>query len=162
MPGPGRGAGRFREPRHVQFAGRLRGQGHRMTGPRRMIIEVLGRATEYLSADEIYMDVYALHPGVGIATVYRTLQMLSELGITERLDTGDGKARYRLSHAEEQPRRIALVCTRCRRTISVNADAAGDAARSIERTAAHEYGFHTNRTVIQLYGLCEACSQSRP
>lgn len=133
-----------------------------MTGPRRMIIDVLGRATEYLSADEVYMGVYAHHPGIGIATVYRTLQMLSELGITERLDTGDGKARYRLSRAEDQPRRIELVCTRCRRTISVDADAARDAVASLEHAAAHEHGFRTKRTVIQLYGLCEECSEARP
>ena len=170
MPGPGRGQGMgrgggFRDSqRGVQqgmLGGRLRGHGHRMTGPRRVILSVLESAREYLSAEEVYMAVYADNPGVGIATVYRTLQMLAEIGIAERVDTGDGKARYKLGPVEDQRRRVVLVCTNCSRSTPITTRTGDTEAviAQLERMTAEQYGFRTNRTVVQVYGLCEQCDK---
>jgi len=155
--GPGRG---FRGLQQGQFGGRLRGHGHRMTGPRRVILNVLESAKDYLSADEVYMAVYANHPGVGIATVYRTLQMLAEIGIAERVDTGDGKARYKLGPGEDPRRRVVLVCTNCARAmpITTRTDETEAVIAQLEQLTADPQGFRTNRTVIQLFGLCNQCT----
>jgi Fur family transcriptional regulator, ferric uptake regulator len=123
-----------------------------MTGPRRIILGVL-------EASDSYMTVYADHPGVGIATVYRTLQLLAEMGIAQRVDTGDGKARYKLGPAEEQDRRVVLVCTNCSRTMAIPAGSGDTEAivAQMEKTMADHHGFRTNRAVIQLFGLCDRC-----
>ncbi len=166
MPRPGRGQGMgrgggFRDPQQGMLGGRLRGHGHRLTGPRRVILSVLESARDYLSAEEVYMAVYADNPGVGIATVYRTLQMLAEIGIAERVDTGDGKARYKLGPVEDQRRRVVLVCTNCSRStpITTGTDDTEAVIAQLERMTAEQHGFRTNRTVVQLYGLCEQCEK---
>lgn len=165
MPGSGRGHGNgrgggFRNSQRGMLGSRLQGHGHRMTGPRRVILGVLESADEYLSAEEVYMTVYADHPGIGIATVYRTLQMLAQIGIAQRVDTGDGKARYKLGPAEDQRRRVVLVCTSCSRTIPItdSTDDTETVIAQLERSTADKHGFRVNRTVTQLFGLCEQCT----
>lgn len=165
MPASGRGHGKgrgggFRNSQRGPLGGRLQGHGHRMTGPRRVILGVLESADEYLSAEEVYMIVYAGHPGIGIATIYRTLQMLAEIGIAERVDTGDGKARYKLGPVEDQPRRVVLVCTNCSRTIPITGltDDTETVIAQLERMTADQHRFRMNRTLIQLFGLCEQCN----
>jgi Fur family ferric uptake transcriptional regulator len=126
-----------------------------------VILSVLESADEYLSAEEVYMAVYADHPGVGIATVYRTLQMLAEIGIAERVDTGDGKARYKLGPDQDHRRRVVLVCTNCSRTTPIAAltDDTKSVIAQIERMTADQHGFRSSRSVIQFYGLCEQCDK---
>jgi Fur family transcriptional regulator, ferric uptake regulator len=163
MPHAGRGRGRGcggdgrdSSPGH---GGPFRGHGRRMTGPRRLILGVLEASEDYLSAEEVYMSIYAGHPGIGIATVYRTLQLLAEMGIAQRVDTGDGKARYKLGPLEDQKRRVVLVCTNCSRTTAIPART-GDTetiVTELEQTIANHHGFRADRTIIQLFGLCDQC-----
>ena len=130
-----------------------------MTGPRRVIIAVLESADEYMSAEEVYMEVYRRQPGIGIATVYRTLQLLTEMGTAQRIDTGDGKARYKLSPAGERKRRVVLVCTHCSRTVPVTALSESDQRHieEIEASMHEQHGFSTRRSVAQLFGRCAEC-----
>ena len=151
--GPGHGGGRGAGP------GYFRGRGYRMTGPRRLILDVLESADEYMSAEEVYMEVYRQQPGVGIATVYRTLQLLTEMGTAQRLDTGDGKARYKLSPADARRRRVVLICTECSRTVPVMAlsDPDHKGIEALEASMRLNRGFTTHSSVTQLFGKCADC-----
>jgi Fur family ferric uptake transcriptional regulator len=135
-----------------------------MTGPRRLIISVLESADEYMSAEEVYMEVYRQSPGIGIATVYRTLQLLTEVGTAQRVDTGDGKARYKLAPADARRRRVVLVCTNCSRTIPVTTLAEPDRQRiaELEESMRRNHAFVTHHTVTQLFGECSECAGSHP
>lgn len=159
MPRPGRGPGGGHHGH-----GYFRGRGYRMTGPRRLILEVLESADEYLSAEEIYMEVYRRQPGIGIATVYRTLQLLSEVGTAQRVNTGDGKARYKLAPAGQRRQRVILVCTSCARTIPVPELDEQDRQRivGLEESMNRRHGFAASNSLVQLFGRCAECDRTQP
>jgi len=65
-----------------------------MTGPRRVILQVLEDAEDHPDAVELHRRVSAIEPGINIATVYRTMSALAERGLNERHNFADGRARY--------------------------------------------------------------------
>ena len=69
-------------------------KGLRMTGQRRVIAQVLSEATDPPDVEEVYQRASAVDPKISIATVYRTVRLFEEVGILERHDFGDGRARY--------------------------------------------------------------------
>jgi Fur family ferric uptake transcriptional regulator len=69
-------------------------QGLRMTGPRRVIADVLERSNDHPDVDELYRRISAVDPRISLATVYRTVKLFEEHGILEKVDFGDGRARY--------------------------------------------------------------------
>ena len=93
--------------------------GFRMTLPRQAIMEVLSNTTEHLSAEEIYLKVRKRYPGIGLTTVYRTLDILVNMGLISKFDFGDGRARYELSETSKgpKPHHHHLVCRECGKII---------------------------------------------
>ena len=89
-------------------------QGLRFTLPRRLIINLLADVDEYLSAEEVFMRIHREFPGIGLATVYRTLDLLNRMGIVSKFEFGEGRARYELSEtASYVEHHHVLVCKRC-------------------------------------------------
>lgn len=94
----------------------VRDAGHRSTLPRSAIIELLARQDCVLTADEISRRLQAAgERRVGIATVYRTLELLEELGLLQRLDIGDGLARFEPAEPDGEHHHHHFVCSRCGR-----------------------------------------------
>jgi Fur family ferric uptake transcriptional regulator len=73
---------------------RCEAKGLRMTGPRRVIAQVLQAADDHPDVEELYSRASAIDSGISIATVYRTVKLFEESGILERYEFGDGRARY--------------------------------------------------------------------
>lgn len=69
-------------------------RGMKMTGQRRIIARVLSDATDHPHVEEVHRRTMIEDPNISIATVYRNLRLFEEAGILERLDFGDGRARY--------------------------------------------------------------------
>ena len=69
-------------------------RGLRMTGQRRVIAQVLEEADDHPDVEELHARASALDSGISIATVYRTVKLFEEAGLLERLEFGDGRARY--------------------------------------------------------------------
>jgi len=69
-------------------------KGMKMTGQRRVIAKVLSESTDHPDVEEVYRRSSEVDPKISIATVYRTVRLFEEAGIVERLDFGDGRARY--------------------------------------------------------------------
>jgi len=69
-------------------------RGLRMTGQRRVIAQVLEEADDHPDVEELHARASALDAGISIATVYRTVKLFEEAGLLERLEFGDGRARY--------------------------------------------------------------------
>jgi len=76
------------------IAERCRAQGLRMTGPRRVITDVLDRAVDHPDVEELHRRVSEIEPRIALSTVYRTVRLLVEAGILERHQFIDGRARY--------------------------------------------------------------------
>ncbi|MFW8636154.1 Fur family transcriptional regulator [Cribrihabitans pelagius] len=73
---------------------RCEDKGLRMTGQRRVIARVLQDSDDHPDVEELYARASALDAAISIATVYRTVKLFEEAGILERLEFGDGRARY--------------------------------------------------------------------
>jgi len=69
-------------------------KGMKMTGQRRVIAQVLSDSDDHPDVEEVYRRSSAIDPKISIATVYRTVRLFEEANIVERLDFGDGRARY--------------------------------------------------------------------
>ncbi|WP_068116946.1 Fur family transcriptional regulator [Tropicimonas marinistellae] len=87
---------------------RLEEKGLRMTGQRRVIAEVLGEARDHPDVEELYNRASAQDPKISIATVYRTVKLFEEAGIIDRLEFGDGRARYEDAEREHHDHLIDL------------------------------------------------------
>lgn len=73
---------------------RCEAKGLRMTEQRRIVARVIGEATDHPDVEELYARALALDPRISLATVYRSVKIFEEAGILERLEFGDGRARY--------------------------------------------------------------------
>ncbi|HNS31957.1 MAG TPA: transcriptional repressor, partial [bacterium] len=75
---------------------RLAAEGFRNTESRRIILDILSKTSRHLSAEDIYFIVRGINPSIGFATVYRTLDLLTRMGIVQKFDFGEGRSRYEL------------------------------------------------------------------
>lgn len=73
---------------------RCRELGLRLTGPRQVILRVLGDSEDHPDVEELHRRVVAIEPGINIATIYRTMNILAEHGLIERHSFWDGRTRY--------------------------------------------------------------------
>lgn len=131
----------------------LRSKGYRLTNQRRVIARELDDA-RHLSAEEIYDKVKEDHPEMGLSTVYRTLDLLHELGVVRKEDFGDGYARYELK--TDKPHHHAR-CRNCGTVIEFNEELVEYLALQVER----ETGFVTDWHELMLYGECSACADRK-
>ncbi len=69
-------------------------KGLRMTGQRRIIAQVLQDSADHPDVEELYARAQAVEPAISLATVYRTVKLFEEAGILDKLEFGDGRARY--------------------------------------------------------------------
>lgn len=134
----------------VDFEEALRSRGYRLTNQRRVIVREL-EGERHLSAEDLYERVKNCHPELGLSTVYRTLDLLTELGIVRKADFGEGYSRYELS--TETVHHHAR-CRECGAMIEFNEELMEYLALQVER----ETGFVTDWHEITLHGRCAACS----
>lgn len=87
---------------------RCEAKGLRMTGPRRVIAQVLSAADDHPDVEELHSRAAEIDPKISIATVYRTVKLFEESGILEKLEFGDGRARYEDSAREHHDHLIDL------------------------------------------------------
>ena len=142
--------------------GRFRGCGYRMTVPRQAILDVLSSTSKHLSAEDVYLAVHKRYANVGLTTVYRTLELLVDMGLVFEFDFGDGRKRYELSEGPKGARHHHhLVCTACGRVIDYT-DFIDDEVELLNRTEkglSKKYNFQIKNHLIQFYGLCDRCNK---
>jgi len=144
--------------------GRFRVCGYRLTVAREAILDVLSKTSKHLSAEDIYLEVHKTYPNIGLATVYRTLELLAQTGLVLKFDFGDGRARYELSESPKGTRHHHhLICTGCNRVIDYT-DFIDDEIELLSRTEkglSQKFNFRITNHLIQFYGLCDKCQDKR-
>ncbi|MDI3543475.1 MAG: Fur family transcriptional regulator, ferric uptake regulator [Candidatus Atribacteria bacterium] len=151
---------RCRRGRPPWWEPRFQEAGFRLTMPRQAILEVLSNTEEHLSAEEIYLAVHKIYPNVGLTTVYRTLELLVNMGLVFKFDFGDKRARYELSQGPTSKKHHHhLVCINCGRIIDYTdfIDEEKELLRRTEAGLSEKYNFKITHHLIQFYGLCEEC-----
>lgn len=130
----------------------LRSASGRNGGARRLVVELLGAQDCCLSAQEIHDALRVKESRVGIASVYRALEAMDELGLVQRVDLGDGVARFEPAHADGDHHHH-LVCDDCGK-VEPFEDAGLESA--IERLAGGR-GYSVAAHDVVLRGACEDC-----
>ena len=131
---------------------RLRAEGCRITPPRRAVLQVFEAGPHHLSPDEVLVKARKLHPGVGRATVYRTLELLTRLGITRPLTGRDGRTSF--THIEHGHQHV--VCSHCDRVVELEPRPFARLARQVARLT----GFDVQSQLLEFYGLCRQCRRT--
>lgn len=127
-------------------------RGYRLTAARRAILGALLAAGGHVTADELAESVRRAAPRVGRMTVYRTLDLLCELGLLRPVYQGGGAAHYILL---ENGHHHHLVCSVCRRVIEFDECALAELAETVGR----RYGFAVEGHLLEFYGRCSACQE---
>jgi Fur family ferric uptake transcriptional regulator len=126
----------------------------RMTRQRTAVVEVLGTVTGFRSAQQLHDELRERGEAIGLATVYRTLQHLTDAGEVDVLRTAEGESLYR--RCAQRSHHHHLVCRSCGAAVEIAADLVERWAHEVG--AAH--GFTDVEHVAELTGTCTACARS--
>jgi Fe2+ or Zn2+ uptake regulation protein len=124
--------------------------GYRLTGPRRAVAELIAARDGHFTAADLVAEAGRRRLGIGRATVFRSLDLLIELGVVERLDLPSGDHAY---VACEPSHHHHVVCSGCGRAVEIH-----DAGlRSLIEDVAARTGYAVETHRLELFGRCPAC-----
>ena len=142
-----------------KFRHRFKGQVGRWTMPREAILKLLSGSPKHMSAKEIYASLHRSYPGMGLSTVYRTLDLLARMGVVTKLALGDGQSRYEFKSSDKEEHHHHLICTHCGKIINYSEflDEELSLVKKTEERLAKKYNFVIQDHNIEFLGLCEKC-----
>lgn len=138
---------------------RFRRGGFRWTYPRKIILEVLNKAQRHLSVEDIYFRINKKNTSIGLATIYRTLELLLRLGMVKRYEFGDGKARYEINEGPAGKHHHHLICKICGKIIDYREilEEENEIMSRLEKRLSEKYRFRIDSHQIHFYGICAEC-----
>ncbi|MFC6686906.1 Fur family transcriptional regulator [Jhaorihella thermophila] len=125
---------------------RCEARGLRMTGQRRTIATVLEQSDDHPDVEELHARASRVDPGISIATVYRTVKLFEEAGILERLEFGDGRARYEDADRDHHDHLIDLVTGEVIEFVDPEIEA-------LQERIAAKLGYELRGHRLELYGI---------
>lgn len=135
---------------------RLKEKGYKLTTQRKAIIHVfLKNQSSHLSPEEIYDNVRNDYPDIGLATVYRTLQLLEQLDIVYKVNFDDGCSRYELNLDSGDHQHHHLICIKCGKVKEVKLDL----LESLETQIEEEGEFRVVDHNVKFFGYCKDCEK---
>lgn len=126
--------------------------GYRLTSPRRALARLIASKGGHFTAEELLLEAHRGRQGLGRATIFRSLEVLAELGVVERLDLLSGGHAF---VACEPAHHHHVVCSSCGRSTEVSDHGLEGMAEAIE----HETGYRVDTHRLELFGLCPDCRQ---
>ena len=133
---------------------RLRQRGYRMTPQRRAIVAEIVETSGHISPQEVAARVKARLPGVNDSTVYRTLDLLEEMGFLSHAPLGAGPAYHRAGEHDH----VHLICERC----GADDELSVEEAEPLRSVITNHNGFLPDFTHFAISGLCRACQAGEP
>ena len=132
----------------------LRASGYRVTPQRQLVLEAVTKL-EHASPEEIFADIHQTARGVNVSTVYRTLELLEQIGLVTHTHLGHGAPRYHLA-AEAQ--HVHLVCRDCEKIIQIDPAAVSGLVTGLDA----DFGFETDVGHLTVFGRCADCRKETP
>src|SRR5712691_8468760 len=132
----------------------LRASGHRVTPQRQLVLEAVTRL-EHATPEEIYAEVRQTAVGLNVSTVYRTLELLEQIGLVTHTHLGHGAHRY---HLASDAQHLHLVCRDCGDITQLEPAAVSSFVTALEA----EYGFETDVGHLTVFGTCSQCRAAKP
>jgi Fe2+ or Zn2+ uptake regulation protein len=136
----------------AEVGAQLRARGERMTGPRRAVLTALARHSGHLGAEEVVEAVADVDGSVHRASVYRTLEALSHLGVVQHLHVGHGGTAYHLV-ARSGPH-LHAQCQACAAVY----DLPGNLLDDVAEVLSQRFGFTLDAGHVALSGTCAGCA----
>ena len=119
------------------------------------LLVLLENEKDHLSAEEIYFFVKRKNPDIGLATVYRTLEILTELKVVDKVSFNDGVARYDLRQEGAKRFHHHLLCLECGNIEEIEEDLLG----SVEEVVEKRYHFLVKDHRLTFHGICKNCQE---
>lgn len=132
----------------------LQDKGLKHTKQREIVYEIFhSNQNVHMTTEEVFNEAFKVMPEIGIATIYRTVQVLEELGLISAITFDDGITRYELRKEDEEHHHHHLICTVCNKVIEVNLDLLD----SLEETIEKKEKFIIRDHNLKFYGICRDC-----
>jgi Fur family ferric uptake transcriptional regulator len=142
------------DPDKEQVLSRYMAQhGLKSTRQRSLIIDTFFAAGGHLSVEDVWNKVREHDARVSVATVYRTMKLLSDCGLAHARNFGDGQTRYEAAAGRHH--HDHLICTRCGTIVEFE----NDRIEHMQESVARKHGFTVTSHKMELYGLCRACQR---
>ncbi|HEX5566355.1 MAG TPA: transcriptional repressor [Streptomyces sp.] len=129
----------------------LRRRGYRLTPQRQLVLEAVDKL-EHSTPDDILAEVRRTAKSVNISTVYRTLELLEELGLVSHAHLGHGAPTYHLADRHDH---MHLVCRDCTAVLEADVSLAADLTARLRE----EFGFDTDVKHFAIFGRCRECAE---
>ena len=127
----------------------LRAGGYRVTPQRQLVLEAVARL-EHATPEEIYGEVRQTARGVNVSTIYRTLELLEQLGLVKHSHIHHGAPSY---HLTEHAQHVHLICRECEQVTEVDQTAVRPLVDALEESQ----GFATDVGHLTVFGICATC-----
>jgi Fur family ferric uptake transcriptional regulator len=130
---------------------------YKLTLQRQIVLQAfLDHQDEHLSAEEVHSMLRQKDNEIGLATVYRTLELLSELGVLKKMDFGDGRSRYEITLDTAIHQHHHLICLKCGKV----KEFADDLLEVLETDISVKENFAIVDHQLKFYGYCLECQQA--
>ena len=138
---------------------RLKEHSCRITRPRQVVLDILQKVKRHLTVKNIYIAVHKIYPEVGLASIYRNLELFVDKGIVSKYDFGDNQTRYELAYGPGETHHHHLICKNCNKVIDYSEciDKEKELLKRREKNLANKYGFKIEGHSIDFFGLCNKC-----
>ena len=123
----------------------------KITKQRRTVLKIFLESKDHVSVEELYNEVLKTEPKIGLATVYRTLALLTKSGLALEMDFGDGQKRYESSY--NSVHHDHMVCTECGKILEFN----HPLIEKYQEEVAMQKNFKITSHKLDLFGLCQDC-----
>ena len=124
----------------------------KITKQRRAVLKVFLECANHVSVEELYNVVLKTEPKIGLATVYRTLSLLTKSGLALEMDFGDGQKRYENSFRSVH--HDHMLCTECGKILEFN----HPLIEKYQEEVAQQKNFKITSHKLDLFGLCQDCA----
>ncbi|MBC3795811.1 transcriptional repressor [Acetobacterium paludosum] len=138
----------------TQIVDALRKRGNKVTPQRLTTIEVLlSMGQQHFSVEELFQGVKQRNLDVGMSTIYRTVQILEEMGFITKRNFDDGFARYELCELDEKHWHHHIICLKCGKVIEMQ----DDFLETLEKEIEEKKEFIIINHELKVYGYCSDC-----
>ena len=138
---------------------KIKDKKYKMTSQRQVILKAFVESPiRHMSAEEVFELVKKMAPDIGLATVYRTLDLFTEMDLLKKLDFDDGCSRYELNDRDNKGHfHHHLICLGCGKVWECQ----DDLLETLESILQKQLHFHTVDHQLKVYGYCEECEKKR-
>ncbi len=137
---------------------KIRDHKYKFTTQRQVILQAfLDSQENHMSAEDVFTVVRKTYPDIGLATVYRALELFTALDLLKKLDFGDGRSRYEINDHNLSHSHYHLICLGCGRVTEFSYDFLSEVKDKIRK----DNGFEIVDYQLKFYGYCKDCEKKK-